>query len=100
MEEDREVSLILRRPFLATYKTLIDIQQGKLTLRAQDDEVTFNVFEAMKYPMDNEDCSRIDIVKLTMETFRGHPTLSLEACIIYSDTNTKEDHARECVNYL
>ncbi|XP_073225687.1 uncharacterized protein [Cicer arietinum] len=33
MEEDAEVPIILWRPFLATGKTLIDVQQGKLTLR-------------------------------------------------------------------
>ena len=69
----------------------------------QDDEITFNIFKIMNYPMDNEDCFFIDIMdKLIMETFReGDPTLLLEACIIHSDTNTKEDHARrECINYL
>ena len=40
MEEDMEVSIILGRPFLTTGYTLIDIRQGKLTLRVQDDEVT------------------------------------------------------------
>ncbi|KAL5549738.1 hypothetical protein UlMin_004969 [Ulmus minor] len=50
MEEDREVPLILGRPFLATGRTLIDVHQGKLILRVQDEQVTFNVFEAMKFP--------------------------------------------------
>ena len=65
----------------------------------QNDEVTFNVFEAMEYPMDNEDCFRIDAVdKLTREIFReGHPTLPLEVCITHSDTSITEDHARESV---
>ena len=50
MEEDREVPLILRRHFLVTRKALIDVQQGKLTLRVGEDEAIFNVFKAMKYP--------------------------------------------------
>ncbi|KAL5569891.1 hypothetical protein UlMin_026466 [Ulmus minor] len=37
MEEDREVPLILGRPFLATGRTLIDVHQGKLILRVQDE---------------------------------------------------------------
>ncbi|KAL5572381.1 hypothetical protein UlMin_021978 [Ulmus minor] len=41
MEEDREVPLILGRPFLATGRTLIDVHQGKLILRVQDEQVTF-----------------------------------------------------------
>ena len=67
-----------------------------MTLRVQDDEVTFNIFEATEYLMDNEDCFHIYIMdKLTMETFReGYPTLALEAYIIHSNTNTMEDHAR------
>ena len=52
MEEDREVPLILGRPFLATSRTLIDVHQDKLILRVQDEQVTFNVFEAMKFPSD------------------------------------------------
>ena len=44
MEEDRDVPLILGRPFLATSRTLIDFHQGKLILRVQDEQVMFNVF--------------------------------------------------------
>ena len=56
MEEDRKVPIILGKPFLATGNILIGVRQGKLTLRVQNDKVTFKVFEAMKYPMNNEDC--------------------------------------------
>ena len=56
MEEDREMPLILGRPFLATGRTLIDVQQGKLILRVQDEQVVFNVFEAMKSPSDVDAC--------------------------------------------
>ena len=44
MEEDRDVPLILGRPFLATGRTLIDVHQGKLILRFQVEQVMFNVF--------------------------------------------------------
>ena len=43
MEEDREVPIILGRPFLVSGNTLIDVRRAKLTLRVQDDEVTFNI---------------------------------------------------------
>ena len=57
-EADREVSIILRRPFLATGRTLIDVQKGELTMRVNDQKVTFNVFNALKYPDEgSEDCS-------------------------------------------
>ncbi|XP_040938000.1 uncharacterized protein [Gossypium hirsutum] len=48
-EEDKELSIILGRPFLATRRTLIDVQKGELTMRVQDDQVTFNVLRAMKF---------------------------------------------------
>ncbi|KAL4597574.1 hypothetical protein ACB092_11G000200 [Castanea dentata] len=38
MDEDEEIPLILGRPFLATGRTLIDVQQGKLVLRVGEDE--------------------------------------------------------------
>jgi len=103
IEKDREVLLILGRPFLATGKTLIDVQQGKLTLRVQDEEVSFNVFKAMKHPSNNDECYYIDIVdKVTIETFEKEiPILPLEACIIHSATITEENFKRrECANYL
>ncbi|XP_062109167.1 uncharacterized protein LOC133819826 [Humulus lupulus] len=49
-EVDREVPIILGRPFLATGRTLIGVQKGELTMRIQDENVTFNVFKAMKFP--------------------------------------------------
>ena len=33
MEEDHEVPFILGRPFLATNRALIDVQQGNMVLR-------------------------------------------------------------------
>jgi len=39
MDEDIEVSLILDKPFMRTAKFLIDVDDGKLTVRVQDDEV-------------------------------------------------------------
>ncbi|XP_035834130.1 uncharacterized protein LOC118482653 [Helianthus annuus] len=39
MEEDTEVPLILGRPFLATAHTMVDMSDGKLTLRVGDKEM-------------------------------------------------------------
>jgi len=102
MEEDRNVPLILGRPFLATGNTLIDVQLEKLTLRVQDEEVTFNFFKAMKYPSNNDECHYIDIIeKVTTEVFENEiPTLPLEACLIHSAITEDDFERRECVNYL
>ena len=47
-EADREVPIILGRPFLATGRALIDVQEGELTIRVDDQQVKFNVFNAVE----------------------------------------------------
>ncbi|XP_075474098.1 uncharacterized protein LOC142505136 [Primulina tabacum] len=42
MEEDREIPLILGRPFLATGGVLIDVHKGELVLRLNDESIIFN----------------------------------------------------------
>nr|KYP40388.1 hypothetical protein KK1_038280 [Cajanus cajan] len=69
MEEDLEVPLILGRLFMKTARVIIDLDDGKLKVRVQDEEVNFNVFEAMKFPKGNKDCFRIDVLDdLYLET--------------------------------
>ena len=53
MEKDNTAPIILGRPFLATGKAQINVQEGELKLRVQGDEVTFHVFQLMKHPDDN-----------------------------------------------
>lgn len=61
-EADREVLIILGRPFLTTRIILIYVQNGELTMMVQDEKVTFNVFKAMKYSDDLEYCSSVTLV--------------------------------------
>ncbi|XP_062100510.1 uncharacterized protein LOC133806424 [Humulus lupulus] len=61
-EADREIPIILGRHFLAIGRTLIDVQKGELTMRVQDEQVTFNVFKAMRFPDEVEECSAISVV--------------------------------------
>jgi hypothetical protein len=72
MEEDKEIPLILG-PFLATKRTLIDVQKGKLVLRVDEEQVTFDVFKSMELPSEVHYCFQIsdrDTVKVdeTMES--------------------------------
>ncbi|XP_075473564.1 uncharacterized protein LOC142504581 [Primulina tabacum] len=60
MEEDIEMPLILGRPFLATGKDLIDVQEGQLRLRVGEKEITFDVFNALKHTLHSNTCFRID----------------------------------------
>lgn len=74
------------RPFLTIGGTLIDVQKGKLILRVQDEQVTFNVFEAIKYPSEQDDCFQIDVVdRLVDETFKVEHLIDLlEVCITHT----------------
>ena len=78
MEEDDLVPIILGRPFLATGKVQINVQEGELKLRVQGDEITFHVFQPMKHPDDdpNEDISElhyIEILQGDAKNFRDKP---------------------------
>ncbi|XP_078171369.1 uncharacterized protein LOC144565476 [Carex rostrata] len=60
MEEDKEVPIILGRPFLRTAGAIIDVFQGTLTLNFGGEKVRFQIDRAMKYPSTAESCFRID----------------------------------------
>ena len=53
MEEDKEISIILARQFLATQRALIDVQKGELKLRVKKEEVTIHAFKSSRH-LDNE----------------------------------------------
>ena len=58
-EANQEVPIIFGRPFLSTGHALIDVHQGELTMRFND-EVKFNVMNAMKFPTDDKNYSMIE----------------------------------------
>ncbi|XP_058775550.1 uncharacterized protein LOC131649809 [Vicia villosa] len=60
MEEDFDTPLILGRPFMKTARMMIDIDDGLIKVRVLDEEVCFNLFEAMKHKNDTSDCFRVD----------------------------------------
>ncbi|GJU79216.1 DNA-directed DNA polymerase [Tanacetum coccineum] len=61
------VPIILRRPFLATARAMIDVFNKKITLRVGDDEVIFDVDQSIKRPPDeDDDCYGIDALDNTI----------------------------------
>jgi len=61
--KDLDVPLILGRPFMKTAKVIIDVDKGKLKVCVEDEEVSFNVFKAMKHPNEKKkDCFRLDVI--------------------------------------
>jgi len=52
MKKDEGVPLILGRPFMKTTKVVINVDDGMLKLKDQDEEMTFNVLEVVQEPTD------------------------------------------------
>ena len=50
IKEDKQVPLLLGRPFLVTGAALIDVKKGELTLRVRDEAVHFNLNHSLKQP--------------------------------------------------
>ncbi|XP_015576025.1 uncharacterized protein LOC107261424 [Ricinus communis] len=49
------VQLILGRPFLATSRAIINVCNGKLQLRVDDETITFDLATSMRHSLDHDD---------------------------------------------
>nr|GEV18936.1 reverse transcriptase domain-containing protein [Tanacetum cinerariifolium] len=64
------VPLILERPFLRTERALINVYGEELTLRVDDEAITFNVGQTSKYSYnDAESINRIDVIDVAYEEY-------------------------------
>ena len=61
-EENSKCPLILGRPFLNTEKAIIDVHEGKITLRVGDESVEFVMPRLMKYLIEEEFCMRVEVI--------------------------------------
>ncbi|XP_050160376.1 uncharacterized protein LOC126633887 [Malus sylvestris] len=59
---DRELPILLGRPFMATAKTIIDVQNGLLTMTVLGETVQFKVFESLSHPSSSLECYAIDVL--------------------------------------
>nr|GEZ31106.1 reverse transcriptase domain-containing protein [Tanacetum cinerariifolium] len=68
-EADPRVPLILGRSFLRTVRALIDVYGEEITLRVNDEAVTFNFNQTTRYSFTYDDLSvnRIDIIDVARE---------------------------------
>lgn len=70
VDEDLEVPLILGRPFFATLQALIDVINGKITIRVSDEEVVFALSDLMKHSIDfDASCFYLDLTDLIVDDF-------------------------------
>ncbi|GKA74614.1 reverse transcriptase domain-containing protein [Tanacetum coccineum] len=67
---DPRVSLILGRPFLRTTHALIDVYGEELTLRVDDEAITFKVGQTSRYSYnDVVSINRIDVIDVACEEY-------------------------------
>ncbi|XP_075096293.1 uncharacterized protein LOC142174405 [Nicotiana tabacum] len=59
---DKEIPIILGRPFLATGRALMDSERNEIKFCVNDEEVTFQARNGMKLPHEHESISVIDVV--------------------------------------
>ncbi|KAD3336600.1 hypothetical protein E3N88_32119 [Mikania micrantha] len=78
MEADESVPIILGRPFLRTAKAVIDVFDGKLTLRVGDETVTFEIVKSMRHPGDHDDFSDPCHSMYFINSFMSHVDRCLE----------------------
>ncbi|XP_045816664.1 uncharacterized protein LOC123909798 [Trifolium pratense] len=83
IEEDDDVPLILGRPFMKTARMMIDIDDGVMKVRVQDEEVSFNLWEAMKHPHEKDMCFKLDATEEAILDVRkqAHRPSSLEQAL-------------------
>ena len=93
MKEDEDIPLILGRPFLATGKALIDVGEGKLTLRALDKQVTFDIHDPVPSTDGSKTCYDIiakdELTNECVENDSGETTLE-SVLSVMDDWDDKE----------
>nr|GEX22819.1 reverse transcriptase domain-containing protein [Tanacetum cinerariifolium] len=70
-DADPRVPLILGRSFLKTERALIDVYAGKLTVRVNNEAVTFNLDQTSRYSANYNDmtANRIDVIDMACEEY-------------------------------
>ncbi|XP_059429173.1 uncharacterized protein LOC132162985 [Corylus avellana] len=79
---DQTAHILLGRPFLKTSKTKIDVHSGTLTMEFDGEIIKFNIYDAMKYPGDDNPVYSIDVIdSLAQEVFELDGKDELEVAI-------------------
>nr|GEZ81943.1 hypothetical protein [Tanacetum cinerariifolium] len=84
---DPGVPLILERPFLRIGRALIDVYGEELTLRIDDEALTFKVGQTLKYSYnDAESINRINVIDVSYDDY-----YTIEGDILYLEKLLNED---------
>jgi hypothetical protein len=69
IEEDDDVSLILGRTFMLAARMMVDYDDGLMKVWLDDEEINFNINEAMKHSKDKGACFKMDATEeIIMDT--------------------------------
>nr|GEU60801.1 reverse transcriptase domain-containing protein [Tanacetum cinerariifolium] len=103
---DPHVPLILRRPFLRIGRALIDVYGKELTLRVDDEAITFNVGQTLKYSNnDAESINQIDVINVAC-TFQRcmiaifHDMIEKTMEVFMDDFSVFGDSFSSCLSHL
>ena len=99
MEEDKEIPIILSRPFLEIGGAMIDMQKGELKLRVQGNEVRFSVFNVVRYLAESNACLMIEAVEDIVFSHSGL-TDPLETSLVHNDKEELVEEAEEYVKWI
>ncbi|XP_020250475.1 uncharacterized protein LOC109827866 [Asparagus officinalis] len=93
IEEDSQIPIILGRPFLATAGAVIDMKNGKLSLNIGDEKVNFDLFSAMKFPLIDDTCCRIDTIDMVVreDFIKCISSDPLEKCLVENEAPVDDD---------
>nr|GFA71992.1 DNA-directed DNA polymerase [Tanacetum cinerariifolium] len=94
-EANPRVPLILGRSFLRTGRALIDVYGEEITLRVNEEAVTFNLSQTMRYSSTFDDLSvnRIDIIDVAREEYAQEILEEIEAYLKDEPISQEIDHA-------
>nr|GEX51844.1 hypothetical protein [Tanacetum cinerariifolium] len=93
-EADPRVPLILGRSFLRTGYALIDVYGEEITLRVNDEAITFNLNQTTRYSYTYDDMSanRIDVIDIAREEYAQEMLEEIEAYLKDESISPKIDH--------
>jgi hypothetical protein len=90
---------------MKTARMMIDIDDGIMKVRVQDEEVSFNLWEAMKHPKEKDSCFKLDATEEAILDVRkqAHSPSSLEQALTdaFEELDSdKEKEIEECLKEL
>ena len=57
---------------MMTAKYMVDMGNGNLELSMDDQKVTFNLFEAIKHPINNKTCFKVEVIEQEVDHAMQH----------------------------